>query len=581
MVASPAGVAGVIQNPPMQKRFLLPSVLLLAGIAAAQGTPPPAAPGTDVTFVETFGADAVDGSFRARFSRNGGGLVFLQAIDHYKSLASARLPTHGPDDWLLLTTNGIDHALRLVAETGSAAFPMETGRATWTATDIEGGVKFTLDSTTGLVLEKVLRHDPKGRGFTLEIALRNESSQAVGNVPFELLGPTLTLPSESSLFGTLAVSIAAPVQGDPVWVAPAPGKVQDLQIDPKSLSFAGSTNRFFAAFLWPHDDAARAALTKFTVDTLPLQDDPDSHTKAATVTRMRYGLSLAVPAVKGETRVTYGLYLGPKSFRVFETLPEPAKFAPILDVDLNPPCCPGVTVPGGRPMAKLLLKLLGWFHDVIGNWGVAIIMLTILVRGLLAPLNYRMQKSMRAYSARMAVLKPKLDALKTKHADDPKAYQQAMIALQREHKLMPPLGGCLPIFLTMPIYIGLFTALRTAYDLRHQPFVSWMDDLSRADELFTLPFWPHAFNLLPILWLALMCIQMFRQPMPTDPQQRQTMMIMRYMPLLFGVMLYNYASALLVYMVTSMLWTFVESAIIKKKLGPIDPNVAAFTPTPM
>ena len=333
--------------------------------------------------------------------------------------------------------------------------------------------------------------------------------------------------------------------------------------------------RFFGAFLWPQDDATRAALTRFEVDTVPPGDDADLHIKANTSTRVRCGLKLAVPPPGGATKVTFGLYVGPKSFRVFAKLPQPELFAPILDVDLNPPCCGGVTVPGGRMMAKLLLRLLGWFHDAIGNWGLAIIMLTVLVRGLLAPLNFRMQKSMRAYSARMAVLKPKLDALKAKHGDDQKAYQQAMIAFQREHKMIPP------IFLTMPIYIGLFTALRTAYDVRQQPFVSWIDDLSRADALFALPFWPHDFNLLPLVWIAMFVWMQLRMPLPTDPQARQMQSMMRYMPILFGLMLYGYASALMVYMVTSMLWSMIEGAITKRILGPMDPNVAAMAPTPM
>jgi YidC/Oxa1 family membrane protein insertase len=265
---------------------------------------------------------------------------------------------------------------------------------------------------------------------------------------------------------------------------------------------------------------------------------------------------------------------------VFETLKNPERFAPILNVDLTTPCCL-VEVPGGRFMAKLLLKLLGWFHDVIGNWGFAIIMLTILVRGLLAPVNYHMQKSMRAYGARMAVLKPKLEALKAKYGDDQKAYQQAMVAFQREHKMIPPIGGCLPLFATMPIYIGLFTALRTAYDLRQQPFLLWIQDLSRPDRLFELSFWPHAFNLLPLLWISMFIWLQLRMPLPTDPQARQMQKMMRYMPILFGLMLYGYASALLVYMVTSMLWSMLESAITKRLLGPIDPNVAAMAPTPM
>ncbi len=565
---------------PKSMRCLIP--LLLAGAAMAQGQ-------QDTSFVRMFGADGVTGSFRARFAYEGGGMVWLQAADHYVSLAAARKPTHAGADYLLLAFSpqgpaGADHALRLLVNERTTAFPKDPAIERWQVDGTADGgdrVTFTLDGGAGLVLEKVLRHDPAFRGFVLEIAVKNRGSQATGTLDLTLTGPTLVSPSELSLFGTLAVAIAAPVEGDPLVVPPsATAAPHAFTIDGQSLRFAGGTNRFFSGFLWPRDDAARAALTTMHADMLPVQDEPSLETKAYSTTRMRYGLRLPIPAADGESRATFGLYFGPKSSRVFATLPEPERFEPILDVDLKAPCC-FIEVPGGRPMAKLLLWLLGIFHDLVGNWGVAIMMLTILVRGLLSPLNFHMQKSMRAYSARMAVLKPKLDAIKQKHGDDKQAYQQAMIAFQRENKLIPPLGGCLPVFLTMPIYLGLFTALRTAYDVRQQPFVLWIDDLSVPDRLLELSFWPHQLNLLPILWIALMIVQMLRQPLPTDPQQRQTMMIMRYMPLLFGVMLYYYAAALLVYMVTSMLWTFVESAIVKKILGPIDPNVAALTPQPL
>ena len=81
--------------------------------------------------------------------------------------------------------------------------------------------------------------------------------------------------------------------------------------------------------------------------------------------------------------------------------------------------------------------------------------------------------------------------------------------------------------------------------------------------------------------MALFVFMTLRQPLPTDPQQRQMQMIMRFMPIMFGLMLYNYASALLLYMVTSMLWSLVESSIVKKILGPMDPNASAMAPTPM
>lgn len=551
-------------------------VLLCTALCCAQGEPPAA-------FVHEFGPSGATGSFRARFHPQGAGLVWLQAADHYQTLAQARKDQKTGGDYLLLSigppaVGGHDHGLRLRLLSATPAFPVDPATALWQVEISPDQLTFRLDGGQGLVLEKVLRHDPRHRGFEVELALTNKNAAAVGTLDFELGGPMLVVPGESGLFGVLAVAIAAGRDGEAQHVAPTPGAEQQLALPPARLSFAGTTNRFFGSFLWPRDDAAEQAVRTLRVDSLPYQNEVESGTLAGTATRMRYGLSLAIPAAGAQTRLRYGLYLGPKSYRVFQTLPEPERFAPILDVDLNAPCCFSITVPGGRPMAKLLLKLLGWFYDLVGNWGVAIMMLTILVRSLLLPLNFRMQKSMRAYSARMTQLKPKLDALKEQHKDDPRAYQMAMVSFQREHKLLPPLGGCLPIFATMPIYLGLFTALRTAYDVRQQPFFAWIDDLSRPDALASLPFWPGTFNLLPVLWIGLMLIQMLRQPLPTDPQQRQQMQIMRYMPLIFGVMLYNYAAALLVYMVTSMLWTFVETAITKKILGPMDPNVAALTP---
>jgi YidC/Oxa1 family membrane protein insertase len=545
---------------------------------------PPQGPSNDVPLVHQFGPVGAPGSFRARFSPQGAGLVLLQTTDHFVSLGAARKATKTPDDFLLLGWGaGNDHALRLREPSATPLFPQNLATDTWNVEALpEGaGVRFWLDSGKGLVLTKTLRHVPAERGFALELELQNRGSEAVGNLGLELGGIALANPAESSLFGNPAIAIAATVDGQPAVLHPAAGPARPLDLAGRPLSFAGSTNRFFGAFLWPRDDAARAAITAIQVDTVPARDDLDSHTKAHTVARPRFQLQIPLPPKDGATKLAFGLYVGPKSYRVFATLPEPERFAQVMDVDLNAPCCGSVTVPGGRPMAKLLLQLLGWFFDLVGNWGVAIMLLTILVRGLLSPLNFKMQKSMRAYSARMAVLKPKLDALKTKYADDPKAYQQAMIALQREHKLMPPIGGCLPIFLTMPIYLGLFTALRTAYDLRHQPFVSWVDDLSRADALFQLGFWPHDVNLLPILWIAMFVWMQLRMPLPTDPQARQMQTMMRYMPILFGVMLYGYASALLVYMITSMLWSLVESAIVKRILGPVDPNVAAMAPQPV
>lgn len=545
-------------------------VLVLPALLVAQGEGAPV--------VKSFGQPGEVGSFRVGFSKQTGGIVWLQATDHYQSLEAANNIDRTTGDYLLLVDNG-NHALRLFQAAGGV-FGKDPANAEWQMEDLDGGVKFTLADDKGLVLEKVFLHEPQARGFTVTLTLKNVSSDAVGNQAFSLAGPSLVSPKQASLFGDVSVAIAAPIGDGEVKIAKPheEGLPQLVEVNAKMLSFAGSSNRFFGAFLFPKDDASRQALTQLAVETVPPRHGVTPEDNAST--RVVYGLQLAVPFKALSTSVSYGVYFGPKSYRVFDTLPDPELFEPILDNDLSPPCCGGITIPGGKQMAMLLLGLLGWFYDFLGNWGLAIILLTILVRGAMFPLNFRMQKAMRKFGAKMAKLKPKMDAMKKQYADDQKAYQQAMIAFNREHKVMPPIGGCLPIFLTMPIYLGLFTALRTAYDLRQQPFMSWIDDLSTSDALFSLGFWPDDFNLLPLLWIGLFVTMTLRQPLPTDPQQRQMQMMMRFMPIMFGVMLYTYASALLLYMVTSMLWSLVESSIVKKILGPADPN-AGMVPTPM
>lgn len=544
-------------------------VAALPALLVAQGE-------TGIT--KSFGTPGEYASFEARFSRLTAGIVWLKSKAHYVTVEAKNKPESEREsgDYLLLI-DGQNHGMS-VYPGGAGPFAKNPGNEQWQMEDLGDAVKFTLDDGKGLVLEKTFTYDPEARGFRVTLALRNVSSDEGGSQDFWMAGPALVSPKASSFFGDVSVSIAAPMDGEAQTIGPAKDfQEQPFEVAPSVLSFAGSTNRFFGAFVYPKDDASRTALTALRVGTVPPRagvEPPDNPS-----TRVLFGLRMAVPPKNQATTLDYGLYLGPKSYREFEKLPEPARFEPILVHDLEPPCC-GMSVPGGRFMATTLLSLLGWFHDILGNWGFAIILLTVLVRGAMFPLNFRMQKSMRAYGAKMGKLKPQMDALKKKHADDPKAYQQAMMTFNREHKVMPPLGGCLPILLTMPIYIGLFTALRTAYDLRHQPFLSWINDLSTSDRLVELGFWPDWLNLLPLIWMVLLVFQMARQPLPSDPQQRQTQKIMRFMPIMFGVMLYGYASALLLYMVTSMLWSLVESAIVKKILGPADPN-AGMMPTPM
>lgn len=225
-------------------------------------------------------------------------------------------------------------------------------------------------------------------------------------------------------------------------------------------------------------------------------------------------------------------------------------------------------------VAPVIVWLLRGFHFVVGNWGVAIILLTILVRALVFPVTRHSQVKMGEYSARVQKVKPMLDAINQKHANDPKKKQEETMKIYQQHKLTPPVGGCLPILLQMPVFIGLFAALRSSIDLRQQPFAFWIEDLSVPDALVSFGgpvagFWPLsgivAFNLLPLVMVVLWILHQRSMPKPTDPQQLQMYKIMAIMPVMFGLLLYNYASGLSLYMITSSALGIVEQKVIRKR----------------
>ncbi len=225
-------------------------------------------------------------------------------------------------------------------------------------------------------------------------------------------------------------------------------------------------------------------------------------------------------------------------------------------------------------IAPLILGILKMFQSLVGNWGVAIILMTVLVRLILFPINRHSQVKMASYQVRMAAVKPLMEKINEQYANDPAKKQQATMKLYKEHKISPPLGGCLPIFLQFPIFIGLFAALRCSILLRQKPFTGWIEDLSRPDALIDfggpiLDFFPFtgvtSLNVLPIIMVFLWVFHQRSMPKPTDPQQAQMQKMMTFMPILFGVMLYNYAAGLSLYMITSSGLGIFEQKVIKKR----------------
>jgi YidC/Oxa1 family membrane protein insertase len=222
-----------------------------------------------------------------------------------------------------------------------------------------------------------------------------------------------------------------------------------------------------------------------------------------------------------------------------------------------------------------LLWFLGIMHGITGNWGMAIILLTLCVRAALFPINRRSQTAMARYQKKMKRVTPRINEIKERFKNDPKKLREAQAKIMQEEKAFPPLGGCLPMFLQLPVFFGLFSMLRTSFDLRQEPFYFWIKDLSRPDQIASLG-WElpllgeiEYFNLLPILMVVMWILQQKGMPQPQDEQAARMQKMMTFMPIIFGFMLYNYAAGLSLYMLTSSTMAIFEQKVIKKK-WPID-----------
>ncbi len=233
-----------------------------------------------------------------------------------------------------------------------------------------------------------------------------------------------------------------------------------------------------------------------------------------------------------DLEVKYSSYLGPKDLNLLKGVDE--NLANVVDF--------GFFSMLGRP----ILKMLKWFYGIAGNWGVAIILLTVLVRFLVLPFNVMSFKSMKA----MQVVQPRITALKEKHKNDPTKLNQEMLLLFKTHKVNP-LGGCLPVLLQIPIFFALYQVLGQSVELYQAPFMLWIHDLSHKDPYFVLP----------VLMGITMFIQQKLTPTTMDPAQAKILM---FMPLVFTFFMLALPSGLTLYIFISTLFGICQQLYLMK-----------------
>ena len=225
---------------------------------------------------------------------------------------------------------------------------------------------------------------------------------------------------------------------------------------------------------------------------------------------------------------------------------------------------------------NLMHRILWAIHNVIPNYGICILLLTVLVRGMMFPISRKQTLT----SMKMQELAPELKKLQQKHKDDPRARTEEMMALYRKHGVNP-LGSCWMLFLQMPIFMGLYYALQESVHFRLAPFL-WMSNLaapdmlihwgdkipwiSRPEDYGGLLYLGPNFNLLPVLAVTLMIVQQkLLMPPPTDEQQAMQQKMMKWMMIFFGLIFYKFPSGLCLYFIASSFWGFAERKLLPKK----------------
>ncbi len=207
------------------------------------------------------------------------------------------------------------------------------------------------------------------------------------------------------------------------------------------------------------------------------------------------------------------------------------------------------------------LILLKFFYKIFHNYGVAIIVLSSLIKLIFAPLTHMSFDSMR----KMQALQPKLKALQEQHKKDPQKLNQEVMELYKKHKANP-FGGCLPLLLQMPIFVALYQTFSTAIELRGAPFFGWVTDLSEPDRLFllpfSLPFLGNQVNVLPVLMLGTMVWQQKITPQTAATKEQEMMTTL--MPIMFGFIFYSLPSGLVLYWIVNNLLTIFHQMLMKK-----------------
>lgn len=336
-----------------------------------------------------------------------------------------------------------------------------------------------------------------------------------------------------------------------------------------AFRYAGVDVQFFAALVAPLDDRSpeERVAQKWIERTYPVMIQPNRQSIAKSDISFRMQSTLLELAPKGagngdSTTHKFAFFVGPKRSDLLDPPPLDAK--QVLDYGWF------------GPVARGLQWILDKFYRMGMPYALAIICLTAVVRGCMFPIS----RKQAVMASKQKALAPKLAELKEKHGDDKEKFARAQMELWRKHGVNP-LGGCLPALVQLPVFVGMYTCLNSAIDLRLSKFL-WIDNLAAPDALSSmpnLPFLGSDFNLLPCISVVLFLVQQkLFMPPPTDEQSAMTAKMMNFMTIFMGVMFWHVPAGLCLYFICSSLWGICERKMLGSDKLPELPTVVVKDP---
>ncbi|MCF6157662.1 MAG: membrane protein insertase YidC [wastewater metagenome] len=414
-------------------------------------------------------------------------------------------------------------------------------------------VVFTTSLGEGINIIKTVSLPPHKYHVGMDIVLENTTDTDL-SLTYDLIASSL-IAEEGEPSADMAAVAGLDTGGARVKLLRTALKNLPFKNESVGITWAGSMNKYFATVLKP----SSGELIKF-INAQALNESgalSGEEAKNGNFIVSLHTNKFRLPS-QGTAKQSYLYFMGPKKEEVLEQYDT-------LEVLLSYGWLSSIS--------KVLLSFLNAVHRMIPNYGVSIIILTIIIKALLFPLTRKSQVSM----FRMQQLQPMINQLKEKYKHDKQKMGKEQMLLFKKYGVNP-MSGCFPMLLQLPVFFALFRTLQLSFEMRQAPFVLWIDDLSRPDTLMMLPFHipllGNSLNILPLIMTGASFAQMKLTPKApaTDPQAQAQQKMMSFMPIMFAFILYSMPSGLTLYWTVSTVLSIIEGIIIRKSLGKIKPK---------